>query len=187
MIYPQKLNSKKSNLIVKLGLSISLLVAIILSIINKLTTPQISWAAIANGGIVYIWIILFYSIRKNINIAGHVLMQTITISLFTVYIDYKLGFKEWSLNIVLPILVIISNIAMFVLTIVSHKQFIKYAIYQLVIVFFSILPIIFITENIVQNKILSIIAISISILNLLISLVWCTKDIKEAIVRNFHM
>ena len=69
MIYPQKLNSKKSNLILKLGVVLSVIVAILLVLINKLTTPQIPWAAITNGGIIYIWIVLFYSIRKNINIA----------------------------------------------------------------------------------------------------------------------
>ena len=181
MIYPQKLNSKKSNLILKLGVVLSVIVAILLVLINKLTTPQIPWAAITNGGIIYIWIVLFYSIRKNINIAGHVLLQTIAISLLTVYIDFELQFKGWS------ILVITSNIAMLILTIVSHKQFIKYVIYQLMILLFSFLPVIFITENMVQNKILSVIASGISIINLIISLALCTRDVKEVIIRKFHM
>ena len=157
MIYPQKLNSKKSNLILKLGVVLSVIVAILLVLINKLTTPQIPWAAITNGGIIYIWIVLFYSIRKNINIAGHVLLQTIAISLLTVYIDFELQFKGWSINMVIPILVITSNIA------------------------------IFITENMVQNKILSVIASGISIINLIISLALCTRDVKEVIIRKFHM
>ena len=183
MIYPQKLNSKKSNLILKLGVVLSVIVAILLVLINKLTTPQIPWAAITNGGIIYIWIVLFYSIRKNINIAGHVLLQTIAISLLTVYIDFELQFKGWSINMVIPILVITSNIAMLILTIVSHKQFIKYVIYQLMILLFSF----FITENMVQNKILSVIASGISIINLIISLALCTRDVKEVIIRKFHM
>ena len=158
-----------------------------LVLINKLTTPQIPWAAITNGGIIYIWIVLFYSIRKNINIAGHVLLQTIAISLLTVYIDFELQFKGWSINMVIPILVITSNIAMLILTIVSHKQFIKYVIYQLMILLFSFLPVIFITENMVQNKILSVIASGISIINLIISLALCTRDVKEVIIRKFHM
>ena len=187
MIYPQKLNSKKSNLIVKLGISISLIIAIIISILNWLTTPQIPWAAIANCSIIYIWVILFYSIKKRINIAGHVLMHTISISLLNIYIDYRLGFTQWSLNIAIPIIIIIANITMLVLTIVSHKQFIKYAIYQLIIVFFSIIPIIFITENIIQNKTLSIIAIAISVLNFLLSIILCTKDVRETVIRKFHV
>ena len=187
MIYPQKLNSKKSNLILKIGVLLSVLIAILLVTINKLTTPKIPWAAIANGGIIYVWIVLFYSIRKNINMAGHVLLQTIAISLLTIYIDYELKFKGWSIDIVVPILVIISNITMLVLTIVSHKDFIKYAIYQLLIVLFSVLPIILVTENMVQNKTLSIVASGISILNLGLSLILCARDVKEAVIRKFHM
>lgn len=38
---------------------------------------------------------VIYSINKNINIGGHVLIQTIAISLLTIYIDYKIGFKAW--------------------------------------------------------------------------------------------
>ena len=165
----------------------SVFIAILLIVINKLTTPRIPWAAIANGGIIYVWIVLFYSIRKNINIAGHVLLQTIAISLLTIYIDYELKFKGWSIDIVVPILVIISNITMLVLTIVSHKDFIKYAIYQLLIVLFSLLPIILVTENMVQNKTLSIVASVISILNLGLSLILCARDVKEAVIRKFHM
>ena len=187
MIYPQKLNSKKSNLILKIGVLMSVFIAILLIVINKLTTPRIPWAAIANGGIIYVWIVLFYSIRKNINMAGHVLLQTIAISLLTIYIDYELKFKGWSIDIVVPILVIISNITMLVLTIVSHKDFIKYAIYQLLIVLFSLLPIILVTENMVQNKTLSIVASVISILNLGLSLILCARDVKEAVIRKFHM
>ncbi len=187
MIYPQKLNSKKSNLILKLGLWISLLVAILLIVINKIATPNMPWAALANAGIIYIWIVLFYSIHKNINIAGHVLLQMILISLFMVYIDYKLGFRAWSINIAIPILIIISNITMLILTIISYRKFIKYAIYQLVIVLFSLLPVILVTENMVQNKTLSIIASGISVLNLGLSLVLCTRDVKEVIIRKFHM
>ena len=49
------------------------------------------------------------------------------------------------------------------------------------------LPVVFITENMVQNKTLSIIASGISVLNLILSLALCTKDIKEAVIRKFHM
>lgn len=76
---------------------------------------------------------------------------------------------------------------MLILTIVSYKKYIKYAIYQLIIVLFSMLPVIFIGENIVRNPVLSIIATSISILNFIVCIVLCTKDIKEAIIRKFHM
>ena len=187
MIYPKKINANNGEIITKIMLVISIAVAIILTIINKLTTPNIPWAALANGGIVYIWVIVIYSIHRNVNIAGHVLVQTIAVSLLTVFIDYRLGFKGWSLSIAIPIILIVANTAMLILTIVSHKKYLRYAIYQLFILIFSVLPAILIGERVVTKPIMSIIAIGISILNLVITIILSAKDLGEAIKRKFHM
>ena len=187
MIYPKKINANKSEKLIKIFLLSSIILALILLLINKLTTPNVPWAALANGGIVYIWITAIYSIRKNTNIAGHVLIQTLAISILTVFIDYKLGFKGWSIEIAMPIIIMIANVTMLILTIVSYKKYIKYAIYQLLIVLFSMLQILFIEENMVNNIVLSIIASSISIFNFILCLILCAKDVKEAVIRKFHM
>lgn len=187
MIYPQKINANKSDFIIKSSILASILLAIILLIINKLTTPEIPWAALTNSGIVYVWITVLYAINKNINIAGHVLIQTIAISLLTVYIDYRLGFNGWSLSIAIPIIIIIANLTMLILTIISHKKYIRYAIYQLIIVLCSMVPVILITEKLVEEPILGMVATFISILNLILTLVLCTRDVKEAIIRKFHL
>ena len=187
MIYPKKINANRGEMITKIAIISSVLVAIILIIINKLTTPQIHWAAIANSGIIYIWIVVIYSVNKNVNIAGHVTVQTIAISALTVFIDYKLGFRGWSLSISIPIIIIVANLAMLILTIVSHKKYLRYAIYQLIILIFSILPIMFITEKLVTNPILGIIATGVSIINLLITVCLSAKDLKETIIRKFHI
>ena len=102
MIYPKKLSSKKGDLIFKILLFGSVLLGIILFVINKLTTPNIPWATLTNAGIIYVWITVYYSIKKNTNIAGHVMIQAIAISLLMLFIDYKLGFEKWSLNISIP-------------------------------------------------------------------------------------
>ena len=187
MIYPKKVNASKGEIITRIMLAISIIVAIVLTIINKITNPNIPWAALANSGIIYIWIITIYSIHRNINIAGHVVLQTIAVSILTVFIDYKIGFRGWSLSIAIPIILIIANLAMLILTIVSHKKYLRYAIYQLCILIFSILPAILIGERMVKEPIMGIIATGISILNLIITIILSAKDLKEAVKRKFHM
>ena len=186
MLYPQKLSSKNSNILIKSFFIASIVIAVILIVINKLTTPEIHWAALANSGIIYAWLTVWYSISKNTNIAGHVMIQTIAISLLTTFIDYRIGFKGWSLEIAIPIIIIVANVTMLILTIVSHKKYIRYSIYQLVICLFSLLPLYFIYEHFIYQFVLSIVAIGISILNFLITIVLCAKDVKEAVVRKFH-
>ena len=187
MIYPKKINASKGEIITRIMLAISIIVAIVLTIINKITNSNIPWAALANSGIIYIWIITIYSIHRNINIAGHVVLQTIAVSILTVFIDFKIGFRGWSLSLAIPIILIIANLAMLILTIVSHKKYLRYAIYQLFILIFSILPAILIGERIVKEPIMGIIATGISILNLIITIILSAKDLKEAIKRKFHM
>ncbi len=187
MLYPQKLNSKKSNFIVNMLLIISVLIGIILTIINKLTVPQIHWAALCNAGILYSWITIIYSVNRNTNIAGHVMIQAIIISLLTTYIDYSLGFKGWSFEIAIPIIIVIANITMLILTIVSYKRYMRYAIYQLIICLYSLIPIYFIHENLISNYILSYIAIGVSILNVLLTIALSARDVKDEIIRKFHL
>lgn len=187
MIYPEKIKARKSDKIIKTLLAVSIGVALLLLLMNRLTTPNIPWAALANAGILYSWVTVMYAIKRNINIAGHVFIQMIALSVLMVYIDYKLGGKGWSINIAIPIMIMIANMTMLVLTMVSYQKYIKYVIYQLMVVFFSMLPIILVTEHIVQDKTLSIVASGISILNFVICLILCAKDIKEEMIRKFHM
>lgn len=186
MIYPEKIKAKKSDKIIKILMMVSVAIAILLLVINKLTTGNIPWAALANAGILYSWVIVIYSIKKNTNIAGHVLLQLIALCALTIYIDYLLGGRGWSVNIAIPIMIMIANLTMLILTIVSYKKYMKYAIYQLIIVLFSMLPMILLTEHIVKDKTLSMIATGISVLNFVICLILSAKDIKETIVRKFH-
>lgn len=187
MIYPQKLSSKKGEKILNILLITTIIISILLVIINKLATPQTHWAAIANCGIIYVWVTVLYSIKKGTNIAGHVLLQMLTISAAMLYIDAKIGKLGWSINIAIPITLIVANVTMLILTIISYKKYIKYAIYQLIIVLISLIPMLLIVKNIIQPQILIHISSLISILSLAISLILCYKDVKEAIIRKIHM
>ena len=187
MLYPQKLNRKKGDLLIKIFIGISIILAIILVLINHFVTPDVQWAGLANAGIIYIWITVIYSISRNSNIATHVLFQAIAISVLTFYIDYKTGFRGWSINISIPIIIMIANITMLILTIVSYKRYIRYAICQLVICLLSLLPLFFIYEHLVVNKTLSYIATGICFVNFLLTICLSAKEVKDAVSRNFHI
>ena len=184
MIYPKKLNNKDGEVLLKIFLITSIILAVMLILINRLTSPNVPWSAFACCGIIYTWITVIYSIKRNTNIAGHVLLQMIITSLVVLYIDNTIGFYGWSISIAVPIISITANATMLILTIISHKKYIRYAIYQLLIVLITLVSIGVIFKT---TSILSIIAMCISVFNLIISLILSFKDIKEAIIRKFHM
>ena len=187
MIYPKKIKADKSSKIIKYILLGIIIFGIILSIINKLTVPNIPFAAITNASIIYIVITVLYALNRNINIAGHVLIQLTIIEILMIFFDYKIGYSNWSLQIAYPILIIVANIIMLVLTIISYKKFIRYAIYELIIVIISLIPVILIAKNMLVNNVLSIVASSISIVSFIICFIFTAKDIIEDIKRKFHV
>ena len=65
MLYPQKINAKNMDLIIKISIIISVFLGIFLVFLNRMTTPNIHWAGLCNAGIIYIWVTVLYSINTN--------------------------------------------------------------------------------------------------------------------------
>ncbi len=187
MLYPKKIKSKTINKAFKIVVLVLSIVSIVLLIINRLTTPNIYWSHICIFGFVYIYFTVRYSVTRNKTVSGHILFQSILLALLLYFIDYRIGFKGWSVNICFPILIIISNIAMFIITIISHRHYRKNAISQLIIVLLSLSIIYFIYKGFIQITPLINISIAISVINFLFSLIMCHKDIKEELTRKFNM
>ncbi len=188
-LYPKVRNVKKANLAVKIMAIISIIVAIICVIVNLCTSRKYLWCLIAIAGIIYSWITVMYSIHRNVNIGSSVTLQFIIISILTLIIDYVIGYSGWAINISIPIIIIIANVTMLILTIVSVNRYYKYAIYQLIIFVFSLIPlgIFFMFDNIITMPIFLIISSSITLFTFVISLILCGSNIIEELDRRLHM
>ena len=187
MIYPKKLSSKKSKIVINVLLLVTVIVSAVLILINKLTTPSVSWAYIAIAGIIYFWVTLIYSLKRNTNIAAHILLHMVATSIVVLYIDKVLNFSGWSISIGIPIILMAANATMLGLSIISSKKYIRYAIYQLIIVCISIIQFIITINANIEFKVLNIISVGISLLNFLISLILSYKEFYKIIVCKFHI
>jgi len=187
MIYPKKLSNRKSKIIINILLVITTIISAILVLINKLTTPNISWSYISILGIIYIWITTIYSIKRNTNIAAHVLLQMVITSIVVFSIDKLLNYRGWSISIAIPIIVIAANTTMLILEIFSYKKYVRYAIYQLIIVCISIIQFIIAINCNIDFKVLNIVSVGISMLNFLISMIFSYKELYKTIICKFHI
>lgn len=187
MIYPKKISSKKIDSFLNILIISIIAVSVLLLIINWLVTPNLYWSHLCIIGFIYIFLTIRYSITKTTNLSGHVVLQTILLSALIIFIDYRLGYKGWSINISFPIVIIIANVTMFILTLINYKHYGKYAINQLMIVLLSLLIVYFIYKGYTTYNILSAISILISIFNFLVSLILCHRDFKEEIIKKFNI
>lgn len=185
MLYPKI--KKKNNILINVIATLSIFISGICILINKLTTPDFKWSYIVVVSILYTLITTLYSIKKNINIAYHVLLQVIAISILTILLDIIIGFRGWSIILAVPIAIVTGNVTMVVLTIVSRKKYFHYALYQLILSFFSGVFLLWVFFSNKSNVISLSITFGISVFTLLITIILCGKDLKEELRRLFHI
>ena len=186
MIYPQKIKNKKIDYFFKICSYIVIVILIVLLIINKLTTPNIYWSNLCVISCIYINLTVRYTVTKTTNIAMHLVIQVILLSLLMYFIDYQIGYKGWSISISYPIIIIISNIFMFIITLISYKSYEKYSISQLIMLLLSLLIVFFLYKGYTKANFLIKISLVVSMLNFLVSLVVNHRDFKEEITRKFN-
>ena len=187
MLYTKKIKRKTINRAFKIVILVLSIVSVVLLIINRLTTPNIYWSHICILGFIYIYFTVRYSVTKNKTVSRYIMFQSILLALLLYFIDYRIGFKGLSTNICFPILIIIANIAMFIITIISHRHYRENALSQLIIVLLSLSIIYFIYKGLIKPSPLINISIVISVTNFVFSLIMCHKDFKEELTRKFNM
>lgn len=189
ILYPQIRNVKRSNFAIKILIIISIIVSTICVIVNVCTSTKYLWCLLVIVGIIYSWITVLYSIHTNVNIGSNVTIQALAISVLTLCIDFILGYKGWAINIAIPIIIMVANVTILILTFVSVSRYYKYAVYQLIIFVLSIIPLIiyYVFNGVIVKPILMIISSSIAVFTFIISLILCGKNIMEELDRRLHM
>ena len=187
MLYPKIINIKKSNMIIGIMILMCILISGVLIAIDFLTDAKIMWSLITSISIVYLWVTVIYSIRRGTNIASSIMTQTLVISIFMILLDKIIGYKGWSVEMAVPIILSIANIMMFIMLLISRRNYTKYIIYHVIIFAFNLFMVILFLLNMINNIMLSVIALIISIIIAIITTIICGNDIKEELIKRFHM
>ena len=187
MLYPKLSNIKRNNIILIASIAISIIVINILLIINVLVDKTNHWSMLCIAGIIYVYGTVIYTKKRNINIASNVFVQCLLVSLLILAIDYFIGYSGWSINIAIPIVIMVANSTLMVLTIVSRKRYIRYAMYHMLTFLFSMIQLILLFCGVLENKVLTIVASGIAGLSLLLTVILCGKAMCEETKKRLHM
>ncbi len=110
-------------------------------LVDHLVPTGNSWAFITVAAIVYCLISLINLLRYTPNPASIVLWQLFGISGLVFFIDYLTGFYRWSLNYIIPFLIIAAALAVTLMIIIRPKRYRENTIYQLVIAVLGVLSV----------------------------------------------
>ena len=187
MLYPKITNIKRSREIITILKVMSVFLCLMLITINYTFSKNLNWSIIVIISIVYLWYSIIYALDKSVNLASYILFQMTVISILLFVIDYLFGFKQWSLSIGIPIVIMVSNITMVIITMLKYKKYVKYALYEILILLFSIIYNIEISIASNHSPLLNIITLWTSITNLSFVLILNYDVIKIEFQKKFHI
>ena len=163
LIYPEVVSKrKKLILIIKLTILACVFLECVMIYLNVKYFDKCIWSLGAGFLLAYACFSFAYSGQHNSSLKKKIIWQAVFAVPVIIIIDYSLGYSGWSLNWVIPIMVLFLDAAVLVLAIIFRKQWQRYVMVQTVNVIIGILCLLFWALNLVEFKILSLSAFAFS-------------------------
>ncbi len=172
----------------KILLFLTIISIIVLGPINLLDDSGYYWSLIPIGSILYFWVLLRVGVLSKRNIAFKLGLLTILLILLLVYIDYTTVHETdgWSINYLLPLLLLSCNLAISAILWIKRLNYRDYFFYLLIIIIFSIVPLILAFVNVITVFWPSLASFALALSILLFVVFFFPKSIKEEIKKRFH-
>ncbi len=186
-VFPEIEPFYKSNLALKIMIFISIVAVVVSFAIDMIFPSRINWPILFLLAVISIWVGLIIIVQKRYHIPKKIIWQVIIISMLAVFWDYKIGWRGWSLDYVIPIACVSAMIIMYVTAKIMKLSSRDYVTYALIDGIFGIVPAIFIVFNLVNVVYPSIISIGFSIISLAAIFIFQGKEIKSEINKRMHI
>ncbi len=170
-----------------LVLFLSIAAESILVLINWWTDTHLLWSLIVGLILLYGNVVL----RLAVVGASGYLFKSVSLTVIAIWvlwgIDYLTGYRGWSLNYVLPSGILFLDAGILVLMIVNRRNWQSYMMLQIFTILLSILPTVLLAIGKINFPYLAIIAMAISILIFLGTLILGDRRARAELKRRFHL
>lgn len=139
--YPYIKSRFTRDLLLKLITFLAVVCAMISLLVDHLVPTGSPWVVIVVAAIVYLWISAMNVLRFTPNPASIMLCQMFGVSGLTFIIDYLTGYYRWSVNYVIPFLIMAAAIATAMMILIKPVKYRAYTIYLLVVAVLGVLSV----------------------------------------------
>jgi hypothetical protein len=187
-VYPDiKVKTKRFVMISRLYLFLAVVVEIILINICVLTDVRSIVYIISGMVMVYGYIFFRYAILGTSGYRAKALVSIILAVLMLVAIDILHGYNGWSVNYVFPSGIILVDAFILVVMAINYKNWQSYMLQQIFMIICSIVALVLCKIGIITSPILSIIAMNISLIIFLGTLILGGRRARVELIRRFHI
>ena len=162
--------------------------AVIIAVFVNLMLPQSGfWSLFVIAGVACMWISLIIAVRKRHNILKNLAYQVNIVSALSILWDVFTGWYGWSIDFVVPIAFASVMAATTILARVLKMQANDYMVYMCLLIFYGIIPAIFIGVGLSTIIYPSLICVAASLLSLAALLIFEGSNMMAELKRRLHL
>ncbi|WDV44943.1 DUF6320 domain-containing protein [Clostridiaceae bacterium M8S5] len=187
--YPQYNLEKiqKKNYRSKVFSFIVIIVISVCTLINLLNYNGLLWSFYVIFPLGYVWLSIRNTIISNMHYGVKILLQLIGLSFMLFMVDITNGQFSWSVDIVIPLLIITSIFIMTIIIYTIPMLWSEYIGYLFIIMFIGLIPIVLYLTNIAKILWPSAVSALYTLLTLIGMFIFSDKKLKNEFVRRFHI
>lgn len=131
---------KKLHIVRKLFLFLSIIVLTICAVVNIMTYNGTLWSLIVAGTILYLWVLVKFTILSRKNIAKKLVLQAAAILLLFVFIQSLTPDTRWALPYALPFVMLATCFAITLLILIKTMRYKDYMLYLVSVALVGLIP-----------------------------------------------
>ena len=187
-VYDYKKLSVRQRIFPRIVALLAIFISAVSVFINVLTWkgyPHL-WSIFVVGGAMYLWLTIGNTILSKMHGGGKIILQTISLSALAVLIDVFSGFHRWSVNIVVPFIVIAHTLLITIIVFAKKMLWNAYIGYTITMLFLCFLPILLFVCRIATSFWACALSGLYALLTLAAMFIFARKDLKDQFVSRFH-
>lgn len=187
-MYPDiRVKSRKLVFISRLYLFLAIAVEILL--VNICALSEVQSLVYIVGGLILLfgYIVFRYAILGTSGYIAKTVVLTIIAVIMLVAVDFSVGYNGWSVNYVLPSGILLIDVGIVVLMFINRKNWQSYLMLQIFMIICSVVAIILSLMQIITDSMLSVIALNVSVILFLGTVIIGGRRARVELKRRFHI
>lgn len=164
-----------------------LVIAVICGMLNGILTPHIHWSLFVLGGIFCTWAVVMIAYFKRRNLLKNGMWQLLIVTGVCIIWDFITGWREWSVNYVLPLLSLVVLFSMTILAKLRKLVAAEYLFYLVMASTYGLIPMLFLLTGVSSVRYPSVICSGISFLFLAALIIFRHKELSQELHKKFHI
>lgn len=187
--YPDiRLKSKKLDLVCRIVLFLAIVAGTLSMIANYFDDSEIWWSIVVVGGLAYLVLILFFLIEnEHAGYRSKVLIGVAYTAAYLVLIDYVFGFKHWSLDYGLPLILLVVDALIVLVMFINIRNWQSYLLFQIFMVICSGVCVLLSLFGVIRHPLMSYLALGLSAIMFLATFIIGGRRARNELKRRFHV